>query len=95
MFKGMQITCWFTWIWKPLNYFGDEYRPDLLVSTSDKHLYVLELTIDFESNLTNNVKRKKAKYKNLIRELDQNFTSVNKSFCQFARGVWQRMPFIR
>jgi hypothetical protein len=24
---------------------GDEYRPDLLVSTSDKHLYVVELTV--------------------------------------------------
>ena len=55
---------------------GDEYRPDLLVSTSDKHLYVVELTVGFESNLTNNVNRKKAKYENLIRELDQNFTSV-------------------
>ncbi|CAB4025973.1 Hypothetical predicted protein, partial [Paramuricea clavata] len=55
---------------------GDEYRPDLFVSTSDKHLYVVELTVGFESNLTNNVNRKKAKYKNLIRELDQNFTSV-------------------
>ena len=55
---------------------GDEYRPDLLVSTSDKHLYVVELTVGFESNLTNNVNRKKAKYKNLIRELNQNFTSV-------------------
>ncbi|CAB3984919.1 Hypothetical predicted protein, partial [Paramuricea clavata] len=55
---------------------GDEYRPDLLVSTSDKHLYVVKLTVGIESNLTNNVNRKKAKYKNLIRELDQNFTSV-------------------
>ena len=55
---------------------GDEFRPDLLVSTPDKHLYVVELTVGFESNLTNNVNRKKAKYKNLIRELDQNFTSV-------------------
>ena len=31
---------------------GDEYRPDLLVSTPDKHLYVVELTVGFESNLT-------------------------------------------
>ena len=33
------------------------------ISTSDKHLYVVELTIGFESNLTNNVNCKKAKYK--------------------------------
>ena len=54
----------------------DSVPHDLLVSTPDKHLYVVELTVVFESNLTNNVNRKKAKYKNLIRELDQNFTSV-------------------
>ncbi|CAB4017464.1 Hypothetical predicted protein [Paramuricea clavata] len=47
---------------------GDEYRPDLLVFTSsDTHLYVVELTVGFESNLTNNFNRKKAKYENLIR----------------------------
>ena len=55
---------------------GDEFRPDLLLPTSDKHLYIVELTEGFESNLTNNVSGKKAKYRNLIRELDQNFTSV-------------------
>ena len=56
---------------------GDEYRPDLLLTTSDKRLYIIELTVGHESNLAKNVNRKKAKYKDLIRQLgDKNFSTV-------------------
>ena len=55
---------------------GDEHRPDLLLSTPDKYLYVIELTVGFESKPTDNVNRKKAKYQNLIRELNNKFISV-------------------
>ena len=56
---------------------GDEYRPDLLLATSDKRLYIIELTVGHESNLAKNVNRKKAKYKDLIRQLgDKNFSTV-------------------
>ena len=43
---------------------GDEYRPDLLLlTTSDKRLYnyIIELTVDYESNPAINANRKKAK----------------------------------
>ena len=36
---------------------GDTYRPDLLLSTSTGTLYIVELTVDFESNLQKNVER--------------------------------------
>ena len=55
---------------------GDAYRPDLLLKTTDKCLYIVELTVGFESNLKNNVDRKKAKYANLIEEQKHHFTSV-------------------
>ena len=55
---------------------GDEYGPDLLLSTSNNDLYIIELTVGYESNLSNNVKRKKEKYKNLIRELNKVFQTV-------------------
>ena len=55
---------------------GDKYRPDLLLSTSNNDLYIIELTVGHESNLSNNVKRKKEKYKNLIRELSKVFQTV-------------------
>jgi hypothetical protein len=35
---------------------GDEYRPDLLLKTKDNCLYILELTVGYETNLRNNIK---------------------------------------
>ena len=49
---------------------GENYRPDLLFLIQSKCLYVLELTVGFESNLTNNAVLKKEKFNNLC-ELDQ------------------------
>ena len=46
---------------------GENYRPDLLFLIQSKCLYVLELTVGFDSNLNNNAVRKKRK----ISELDQ------------------------
>ena len=58
---------------------GDTFRPDLLLLTPNKSLYVVELTVGFETNLHNNVDRKNAKYLCLIKDLRQSrkFTSVN------------------
>ena len=55
---------------------GDTYRPDLLLLTPDDKLDIVELTIGFETNLHNNVERKKAKYEDLIEEMKDNFVSV-------------------
>ena len=41
-----------------------------------KCLYVLELTVGFESNLNNNAVRKKEKYLNLINEMSRNYRCV-------------------
>ena len=40
---------------------GDEYRPDMLLLTTENTLYVAELTVGHESNLENNSIRKKNK----------------------------------
>ena len=55
---------------------GDNYRPDLLFLIQFKCLYVLELTVGFESNLNNNGVRKKEKYLNLINEMSRNYRCV-------------------
>ena len=39
-------------------------------------IYVLELTVRFESNLNNNAVRKKEKYLNLIKEMRRNYKFV-------------------
>ncbi|CAB4009196.1 Hypothetical predicted protein [Paramuricea clavata] len=56
---------------------GDTYRPDLLLSLSNGSFHVVELTVGYETNLENNVKRKKSKYRELVRQLDENFNEVN------------------
>lgn len=55
---------------------GDTYRPDLLLQCSNGRLYVLELTVGFESNLQNNVKRKKEKYSELVKQQSEHFNDV-------------------
>ena len=51
---------------------GESLRPDLLLLTKDKLLYILELTIGFE----NNSNRKAAKYSSLLSELSPSYNKV-------------------
>ena len=55
---------------------GDIYRPDVLIIVPDESLYVVELTVGFETNLRNNVQRKHAKYEGLIENLNKQFKTV-------------------
>ena len=56
---------------------GERYRPDLLLENTDKTvLYIIELTVGFESNLESNARRKKTKYKHLINEQKHSYNNV-------------------
>ena len=55
---------------------GDNYRTDLLFLIQSKCLYILELTVGFESSLRNNAVRKKGKYMNLVKDMRSNFRCV-------------------
>ena len=55
---------------------GDSLRPDLLLLTEDKKLYILELTIGFETNIQINSNRKVAKYSSLISDLSPYYSKV-------------------
>ena len=55
---------------------GDDLRPDLLLKTKDNCLYILELTIGFETNLNNNAERKRLKYSRLVSDLKNHYKSV-------------------
>ena len=55
---------------------GDMHRPDLLISTSDENLYVLELTVGFESNLKSNEFHKKSKYSDLITQQSNHYKTA-------------------
>ena len=45
---------------------GDTLRPGLVLTIENKCIYILELTIGFESNLQTNATRKREKYQDLI-----------------------------
>ena len=55
---------------------GDSLRPDLLLLIDEKILYILELTVGFETNIQNNSDRKAAKYSSLINDLSLSYSKV-------------------
>ena len=55
---------------------GDNLRPDLLLVLPNKCLYILELTVGFESNIRKNSHRKHSKYNDLIRQQEHLFSKV-------------------
>ena len=55
---------------------GDQLRPDMLLSIGKTTLYVIELTVGFETNLNSNAERKHEKYDQLTRDLSSDFHSV-------------------
>ena len=48
---------------------GNDLRPHLLLSLSNKSHYIVELTMGYESNLERNAERKKQKYKEMLQQL--------------------------
>ena len=54
---------------------GDSLRPDLVL-VNGTSLYILELTVGFESNMQINSDRKKAKYHSLISDLNPNYSTI-------------------
>ncbi|CAB4006838.1 Hypothetical predicted protein [Paramuricea clavata] len=55
---------------------GDRLRPDLLLVTENRCLYILELTVGYESNLLVNANRKRQKYRDLINEQEADYDKV-------------------
>ena len=55
---------------------GDDYRPDLLNLTKENCLYILELTVRYETNLRNNINHKRLKYEKLIMDQRKKFICV-------------------
>ena len=55
---------------------GDNLRPDLLLTTANNILYILELTVGFETNLEVNARRKREKYRPLVRDLAAAYREV-------------------
>ncbi|CAB4008393.1 Hypothetical predicted protein [Paramuricea clavata] len=59
---------------------GDRLRPDFLLVTENRCLYILELTVGYESNLLVNANRKRQKYRDLINEQEADYDKFKTSF---------------
>ena len=55
---------------------GDSLRPDLALISPDNTLYILELTVGFETNIEVNNKRKAIKYGPLIQDLRSQYRTI-------------------
>ena len=55
---------------------GDSLRPDILLLTGNKVLYILELTLGFETNIQANSVRKANKYTPLLQDLSSSYNKV-------------------
>ena len=54
---------------------GDSLRPDMLLSTADNRLYIIE-KMGFETNLSNNTRRKELKYRSLLTDLSSDYHTI-------------------
>ena len=59
-----------------------------------KCLYVIELTIGFESNLNNNAVHKKEKYLKLIKEMSRNYRCVKSVNLSMSALLPQMLTFL-
>ena len=57
-------------------YYYDSLRPDLALISPDNTLYILELTVGFETNIEVNNKRKAIKYGPLIQDLRSQYRTI-------------------
>ena len=55
---------------------GDSLRPDLLLISPNNCLYILKLTVGFETNLDINSHRKEEKYRPLLKDLNCDYRQV-------------------
>ena len=60
----------------PCTVTGDSLHPDIILSTADNVVYIIELTVGFETNLNNNVRRKELKYRPLLTDLANDYKQV-------------------
>ena len=62
---------------------------DILLSTADNTLYIIELTVGFETNLDNNAHRKELKYRPLLTDLAKDYNKIKfVNLCISCLGIF-------
>ena len=60
----------------PCTITGDSLHPDIILSTANNVLYIIELNVGFETNLNNNAYHKELKYRPLLTDLAHDYKQV-------------------
>ena len=68
----------------PCSITGDKLRPDIILTTADNVLYIIELTVGFEANLSDNAHRKELRYCPIFTDLVNDHMQVNLLFSALA-----------
>ena len=55
---------------------GDHLRPDMLIAIGSATIYIIDLTVEFETDINLTAERKKDKYMQLTRDLSSKYRSV-------------------
>ena len=73
----------------PCTITGDSLRADILLSTADKTLYIIELTVGLESNLDNTAYRKELMYHPLLTDLAKDYNKTKfVNLCISCLGIF-------
>ena len=55
---------------------GDSLHPDIILSTADNVLHIIDLAVGFETNLNKNASRKELKYRPLLTDLANDYEQI-------------------
>ena len=75
--KHIKIHCDIEGYMNPSVITSEENRPDIIATENESTIFVLELTVCFETNIDLNTKRKAKKYKEMLKSLENDFEKVN------------------
>ena len=64
---------------------GTKNRPDTILILNESTIFVLELTVGFETNIEINIKQKRVNYNKMLKHLDRRFSKVN--FINLSMGT--------
>ena len=68
----------------PFTTAGDKLRLDILLSTADNNIYIIDLTVGFEKNLDNTTHCKELKYRPLFIDLSKDYNKIKLLICALA-----------
>ena len=83
--KNIKIHCDIEGYRNPSVITGAENRSDIIVIQNESTIFVIELTVGFETNIDLKMKRKASKYMDMLKSLESKFEKVN--FINLSMGA--------